>query len=116
MGAQCAAHAAGEDHATRIWYAEATLANGWSRNILEMQIETAAHLRQGKATSNFASRLPPPQSDLVQQALKDPYLFDFLTDAVKAEVGVDYALLLEFENGEESVRSACAPIWGDMRS
>jgi predicted nuclease of restriction endonuclease-like (RecB) superfamily len=44
-----------------------------------MQIETAAHTRQGKATSNFAARLPPPQSDLVQQALKDPYLFDFLT-------------------------------------
>lgn len=68
-----------KDRATRIWYAGAILANGWSRNILAMQIETAAHLRQGKATSNFASRLPSPQSDLVQQALKDPYLFDFLT-------------------------------------
>ncbi len=68
-----------KDRATRIWYAGATLANGWSRNILAMQIESGAHLRQGKATSNFASRLPPPQSDLVQQALKDPYLFDFLT-------------------------------------
>src|SRR5256885_14402636 len=44
-----------------------------------MQIETAAHLRQGRAASNFALRLPPPDSDLVQQTLKDPYLFDFLT-------------------------------------
>lgn len=68
-----------KDSATREWYMQATLANGWSRNILQMQIETAAHARQGKATSNFALRLPPPQSDLVQQALKDPYLFDFLT-------------------------------------
>ncbi len=68
-----------KDTAVRQWYAAATLTNDWSRNILQMQIETAAHARQGKATSNFAQRLPPPQSDLVQQALKDPYLFDFLT-------------------------------------
>jgi predicted nuclease of restriction endonuclease-like (RecB) superfamily len=68
-----------KDRAVRLWYAEAVLAHGWSRNILQMQIESAAHTRQGKATSNFALRLPPPQSDLVQQALKDPYLFDFLT-------------------------------------
>lgn len=68
-----------KDAETRHWYMRATLVNGWSRNILQMQIETAAHTRQGKATSNFALRLPLPHSDLAQQALKDPYLFDFLT-------------------------------------
>ena len=68
-----------KDVQTRHWYMQATLTNGWSRNVLQMQIETAAHTRQGKATSNFALRLPPPQSDLARQALKDPYLFDFLT-------------------------------------
>ncbi|WP_026295766.1 PDDEXK nuclease domain-containing protein [Aromatoleum toluclasticum] len=68
-----------KDTETRYWYMQATLANGWSRNVLQMQIESSAHARQGKATSNFALRLPPPQSDLAQQALKDPYLFDFLT-------------------------------------
>ena len=68
-----------KDAQTRRWYMQATLANGWSRNVLQIQIETAAHARQGKATSNFAQKLPLPQSDLVQQALKDPYLFDFLT-------------------------------------
>ncbi|HCC54496.1 MAG TPA: DUF1016 domain-containing protein [Desulfobulbaceae bacterium] len=68
-----------KDAQTRHWYMRATLANGWSRSVLQMQIETAAHTRQGKATSNFALRLPSPQSDLAQQALKDPYLFDFLT-------------------------------------
>lgn len=68
-----------KDHATRQWYMQATMNNGWSRNILMMQIETAAHHRQGRATTNFAKRLPPPDSDLVQQTLKDPYLFDFLT-------------------------------------
>jgi predicted nuclease of restriction endonuclease-like (RecB) superfamily len=68
-----------KDAQTRHWYMRATLANGWSRNVLHMQIESAAHARQGKATSNFALRLPLPQSDLAQQVLKDPYLFDFLT-------------------------------------
>lgn len=68
-----------KDPAIRQWYMNASLANGWSRNILVMQIESAAHNRLGKATTNFAKRLPPPDSDLVQQTLKDPYLFDFLT-------------------------------------
>lgn len=68
-----------KDTHIRQWYAEAVIANGWSRNTLQMQIEAAAHARQGKATSNFAQKLPLPQSDLVQQALRDPYLFDFLT-------------------------------------
>jgi hypothetical protein len=44
-----------------------------------MQIESAAHQRLGKLISNFALRLPEPDSDLVQQTMKDPYLFDFLT-------------------------------------
>jgi len=68
-----------KDLATRQWYMRAAIENGWSRNILLMQIEAAAHQRQGKAVSNFALRLPAPDSDLVQQTLKDPYLFDFLT-------------------------------------
>jgi predicted nuclease of restriction endonuclease-like (RecB) superfamily len=68
-----------KESATRQWYMRAAIENGWSRNILLMQIESAAHQRQGKAVSNFALRLPAPDSDLVQQTLKDPYLFDFLT-------------------------------------
>jgi predicted nuclease of restriction endonuclease-like (RecB) superfamily len=68
-----------KDLSARHWYMQATVSNGWSRSVLQIQIETAAHARQGKATNNFTLRLPQPQSDLVQQALKDPYLFDFLT-------------------------------------
>jgi predicted nuclease of restriction endonuclease-like (RecB) superfamily len=68
-----------KDLATPRWYMEQTLANGWSRNILALQIDAKAHARHGKAVSNFAATLPAPQSDLVQQALKDPYVFDFLT-------------------------------------
>jgi len=68
-----------KDEAVRLWYVEQALQNGWSRNVLKLQIDSRAHARQGKLASNFASRLPAPQSDLVQQALKDPYIFDFLT-------------------------------------
>ena len=63
----------------RRWYMEQTLANGWSRNVLALQIDARAHDRHGKAASNFAALHPAPQSDLAQQALKDPYIFDFLT-------------------------------------
>jgi predicted nuclease of restriction endonuclease-like (RecB) superfamily len=68
-----------KDLPTRRWYMEQTLANGWSRNVLALQIEARAHARHGKVASNFASMLPWPQSDLAQQTLKDPYIFDFLT-------------------------------------
>jgi predicted nuclease of restriction endonuclease-like (RecB) superfamily len=68
-----------KDHSARRWYMEQSLAHGWSSNILAIQIDTQAHVRHGKAISNFASLLPAPQSDLAQQTLKDPYIFDFLT-------------------------------------
>ncbi len=68
-----------KDISTRHWYMEQTLANGWSRNVLALQIGAKAHVRHGKTVSNFAATLPAPQSDLAQQALKDPYIFDFLT-------------------------------------
>ena len=68
-----------QDPATREWYARAAIAHGWSRAILEAQIETRLDLRQGRAATNFARTLPAPQSELARQALKDPYTFDFLT-------------------------------------
>ncbi|MGF6978311.1 hypothetical protein QFZ94_006826 [Paraburkholderia sp. JPY465] len=34
--------------------------------------------RDASAVTNFADRLPPQQSDLARDALKDPYIFDFL--------------------------------------
>jgi len=68
-----------KDTGERLWYAAKTLEHGWSRAILTVQIESDLFHRQGKAVSNFAKTLPAPQSDLAQQSLKDPYLFDFLT-------------------------------------
>jgi predicted nuclease of restriction endonuclease-like (RecB) superfamily len=68
-----------KDSNQRLWYAQQTLQNGWSRSILELQIRSNLYARQGKAITNFADTLPPPQSDLAQQILKDPFNFDFLT-------------------------------------
>jgi predicted nuclease of restriction endonuclease-like (RecB) superfamily len=63
----------------RLWYLEQCVAQGWSRDVLAGMIRSDAHARQGGAITNFATLLPTPQSDLAQQTLKDPYIFDFLT-------------------------------------
>lgn len=70
-----------KDRAEREWYAQQTIQYGWSRNVLVHHIETRLYERQARAekSSNFAATLPPPQSDLAQQALKDEYVFDFLS-------------------------------------
>ncbi len=73
----------------RLWYAQAAIENGWSRNVLVLQIESGLYRRQGKALTNFQRTLPASQSDLAHQILKDPYNFDFLTlsnDAHEREV------------------------------
>ena len=67
-----------KDDDARLWYAKQTLANGWSREALKDVIKTNLYGRSGKAVSNFKDRLPGIQSALVQEATKDPYIFDFL--------------------------------------
>lgn len=62
----------------REWYLAQALNERWSRSTLEIQIRNRAHERQGQAVSNFAERLPAPDSLLAHETLKDPYLFDFL--------------------------------------
>lgn len=62
-----------------IFYIKETIANNWSRSVLQMQIESNLYARQGKAITNFKVTLPKPQSDLANQLLKDPYNFNFLT-------------------------------------
>ncbi|MBP2453007.1 PDDEXK nuclease domain-containing protein [Mycolicibacterium lutetiense] len=62
----------------RLWYAQAAVDDGWSRSILVHHIETGFHRRAGRAITNFARTLPPADSDLAQQATRDPYLFDFV--------------------------------------
>ena len=62
------------------WYITQAVANGWSRNVLQMQIETNLFARQiaAKKVSNFSVRLPKPQSDLANYLMKDPYIFDMM--------------------------------------
>ena len=62
----------------RLAYAQRAVDQGWSRSVLVHHIERRLLDREGQAVSNFNLRLPPPNSDLAQEALKDPYLFDFL--------------------------------------
>lgn len=61
------------------FYIQQTIENGWSRDILSLQIKSELYHRQGKAISNFTKMLPAVDSDLANQLLKDPYSFDFLT-------------------------------------
>ena len=78
-----------KDGAQRLWYAQQAVLHGWSRAVLTVQIETDLYARQGAAVTNFAATLPAPQSDLAQQTIKDPYIFDFLTlhaDAVERDL------------------------------
>ena len=82
------------DQETRLWYARKTIENGWSRNVLVIQIENRLHERQGKAVSNFHQVLPPADSDMAAQVFKDPYLFDFLGTAdSRKEREVEQALV-----------------------
>jgi predicted nuclease of restriction endonuclease-like (RecB) superfamily len=62
-----------------LFYIRQTLENNWSRNVLEIQLETKLIERHAKAPNNFELTLPKPQSDLAKETLKDPYKFDFLT-------------------------------------
>jgi predicted nuclease of restriction endonuclease-like (RecB) superfamily len=80
------------DPSDREWYAIQAASLGWSRVTLELNIQNRLLQRQGSAISNFALRLPAPDSDLVHETLKDPYLFDFLGLA-------DNAHEREIENG-----------------
>ncbi|GAQ00156.1 hypothetical protein NIES2104_67210 [Leptolyngbya sp. NIES-2104] len=68
-----------KDSDQRLWYAQQAIENGWSRTILEYQIESGLHKRQGGAITNFEQTLPQPQSDLARDLIKDPYNFSFLT-------------------------------------
>ena len=67
-----------KDPELRLAYAQSAIAHGWSRNVLNIHIETRRLERSGQAITNFEASLPQPQSDLARESLKDPYRFDFL--------------------------------------
>ena len=67
-----------KDPQRRLAYAQSAVTHGWSRNVLNIHIETRLLERSGAAVTNFDVSLPKAQSDLARESLKDPYRFDFL--------------------------------------
>ncbi len=98
-----------KDIEIRKWYINETVKNGWSVNILEMQINSKLYERQvsNEKISNFQNTLPDLQSDLAIQTMKDPYLFDFISLKGKVkELEIENAMidrikdvLIELGNG-----------------
>ena len=78
----------------RGWYAAKAVEHNWSRNVLDMQIETRLSARAGNAVTNFDASLPKPQSDLARESLKDPYRLDFLGLGTEAhERAIEHTLV-----------------------
>lgn len=98
-----------KDADQRVWYMERARKNGWSKNVLVHQIESGLYERQALSgkVNNFAAALPPQQSELAQQMMKDPYVFDFIPfredmverDIERALVSEVTKLLLELGTG-----------------
>lgn len=62
----------------RDWYADQAAEHGWSRNVLEHQIKVDLRTALGAAPTNFTNALDADGSDLAQQLVKDPYVFEHL--------------------------------------
>ena len=98
-----------ESKEQRLWYINKTIENGWSVNVLAHQIDTNLYARQieQKKVTNFKTKLPSPQSELVLQTMKDPYIFDFIElkenskekDLEEALINNITKVLLEFGKG-----------------
>jgi predicted nuclease of restriction endonuclease-like (RecB) superfamily len=72
-----------------LFYAQTTINNGWSRDILEVQIRNQVYQNKGQAITNFTNTLPSPQSQLAIETIRNPYNFDFLgqeEDAIEREI------------------------------
>jgi predicted nuclease of restriction endonuclease-like (RecB) superfamily len=88
-----------KDRGSRQWYATKAVENGWSRKVLEAQIATDLRGRQGNALSSFERSLPASDSELVRDAIKDPYNFEFLALADHArERDLELALLNDIQS------------------
>ncbi len=88
-----------EDRDARVWYAANAVENGWSRKVLEAQIATDLRGRQGGALTSFDHSLPDADSELVRDAIKDPYNFEFLGLSKEAkERDLEQALLNDIQS------------------
>ena len=85
----------------REWYINQTINNGWSVNLLEMQIDSKLYERQVTSSkiTNFSNTLPDTQSDLALQTMKDPYIFDFITLKGKVkELEIENAMISKIKD------------------
>lgn len=85
-----------DDIEERKWYIKEIVQNGWSSNMLKMQINGSVYERQALAEkiTNFNFTLPSVQSDLATQTMKDPYLFDFISIKGKVkELQIENAMI-----------------------
>jgi predicted nuclease of restriction endonuclease-like (RecB) superfamily len=88
-----------DELAARLWYAAKAFENGWSRKVLQTHIATDLRGRHGSALSSFDRALPPPDSELVRDAIKDPYNFEFLHLSAQArERDLELALLNDIQS------------------
>lgn len=77
----------------RLVYAMGAIKYGWSKNVLELQLENYTLEREGKLPENFDKTLPDNQSDMVRNMFKDPYLLDFTgADAYSREKDIEDSL------------------------
>ena len=71
--------------ALRAFYITETARQGWSRDVMLLQIESDYHKMVDSLPNNFDATLPPVHSDLARDAFKDPYNLGFVDMAkVKA--------------------------------
>ena len=82
-----------KDIGERAFYILATAQEGWSRDVMLMQIANNYINIKGKAINNFSETLPPIQSDLAKYTFKDPYNFSFLGSvALQNELSIEKEL------------------------
>lgn len=82
-----------KDEAERAYYITETAQNGWSRDVMLLQIDNGYINAKGHAINNFEQTLPPPQSDLARYIFKDPYNFSFIgTVALQNELDIEKSL------------------------
>jgi len=67
-----------KDLSLRAFYMTEAAIQGWSRDIMMMQIEDSYHKKAVALPNNFSNTLPPVNSDLARAAFKDPYNFGFV--------------------------------------
>lgn len=67
-----------KDRKIAIQYLQMTLQYGWSRIVLDHQIDWKTHLKS-EPINNFKLTIPDNDSDFSNQILKDEYHFDFIT-------------------------------------